>query len=396
MKKYDFDKKVSRLNTNSIKWDFRTNCSPKAQEDGLPLWIADMDFECADPIIDSLHKLVDHKIFGYSSNKTDEYYDAVCGWYKRRFNWDINREDIVFTPGVVPAVSLLIKILTEEGDGIIVQKPVYHPFEAKIKINKRRVVDNPLIYKNGEYTIDFEDLEEKAKSVENKLLILCSPHNPVGRVWKEEELKKIIEICKKHNLWVISDEIHSDLLRKGVKHTPMHSICGDYKDRVVVCTAPSKTFNLAGMQLSNIIISNKELRDKYKNEMMFTGVSMSPNPFAIVATIAAYNESEDWVDELNEYLDGNMEFIDTYLKENLPKVKLVKSQGTYLAWLDFTAYGLNEVELEDIMFKKANVLLDEGYIFGKEGVGFERVNAACPKSTLKDFLDRVKDAFKDM
>lgn len=396
MSKYNFDRVIDRVGTDCVKWDFRTNCSSKAQKDGLPFWIADMDFECAEPIIEALHKKVNHKIFGYSSNDSEKYFDSVCGWYKRRFNWEINREDIVFSPGVVPAVAILVRILTVSNEGVIVQKPVYYPFEAKIKSNNREVVNNPLIYENGTYRMDYDDLEEKAKCSNNKVLILCSPHNPVGRVWREEELKKVVEICKKYNLWIIADEIHSDLIRKGFKHTPLQALCPEYKDKIITCIAPSKTFNLAGMQLSNIIVNNNELRNKYQEEVTAVGVGTSPNPFAIVATIAAYNESEDWLDELNEYLDNNIKFIDEYLKENLPKVKLVYPEGTYLAWLDFTAYGLNEVELEDLMFKKANVLFDEGYIFGKEGIGFERINVACPQSLLKECMDRLKATFENL
>ncbi|HGM3507884.1 TPA: MalY/PatB family protein [Clostridioides difficile] len=396
MSKYNFDRVIDRVGTDCVKWDFRTNCSSKAQKDGLPFWIADMDFECAEPIIEALHKKVNHKIFGYSSNDSEKYFDSVCGWYKRRFNWEINREDIVFSPGVVPAVAILVRILTDSNEGVIVQKPVYYPFEAKIKSNNREVVNNPLIYENGTYRMDYDDLEEKAKCSNNKVLILCSPHNPVGRVWREEELKKVVEICKKYNLWIIADEIHSDLIRKGFKHTPLQALCPEYKDKIITCIAPSKTFNLAGMQLSNIIVNNNELRNKYQEEVTAVGVGTSPNPFAIVATIAAYNESEDWLDELNEYLDNNIKFIDEYLKENLPKVKLVYPEGTYLAWLNFTAYGLNEVELEDLMFKKANVLFDEGYIFGKEGIGFERINVACPQSLLKECMDRLKATFENL
>ncbi|AVD37471.1 MalY/PatB family protein [Clostridioides difficile] len=396
MSKYNFDRVIDRVGTDCVKWDFRTNCSTKAQEDGLPFWIADMDFECAEPIIEALRKKVEHKIFGYSSNDSDKYFNAVCDWYKRRFNWEINRKDIIFSPGVVPAVAILVRILTNSNEGVIIQKPVYYPFEAKVKSNNREVVNNPLIYENGTYRMDYDDLEEKAKCSNNKVLILCSPHNPVGRVWREDELKKVVEICKKYDLWIIADEIHSDLIRKGFKHTPLQSLCPEYKDKIVTCIAPSKTFNLAGMQLSNIIVNNDELKKKYQEEVTAVGVATSPNPFAIVATIAAYNKSEDWLNELNEYLDNNIQFIDEYLKENLPKVKLVYPEGTYLAWLDFTAYGLNEVELEDLMFKKANVLFDEGYIFGKEGIGFERINVACPQSLLKECMGRLKTTFENL
>lgn len=396
MGKYNFDKVVDRIDTDSVKWDFRTNCSPKAQKDGLPLWIADMDFECADPIIKALHHRVDHKIFGYSSNNSDKYFDAFCNWYKRRFDWDIDRKSVVFSPGVVPAIALLVRVLTKPSEGVIIQRPVYYPFTNKIENNDRKVINNSLIYEQGTYKMDYEDLNKKASDPNNKVLILCSPHNPVGRVWSEEELKRVVEICKKHEVWIVADEIHLDLIRKGVKHTPLQLLCSDYKDKIVTCVAPSKSFNLAGMQLSNIIINNAELRKEYQHEIVATGGVSSPNPLAIVSAIAAYNESEDWLDELNDYLDKNVEFIKEFLLKNIPKAKLIYPEGTYLVWIDLNAYGLNEIELEDLMFKKANVLLDEGYIFGKEGIGFERINAACPRSILKECLERIKKALDSL
>ncbi|MEF9992412.1 MAG: MalY/PatB family protein [Romboutsia sp.] len=386
---YDFDKIVNRENTNCVKWDFRTNCSEKATQDALPFWIADMDFECSKPIIDELHKIVDHKIFGYSSHKSDEYYDAVCNWYKRRFNWEINKDDIFYCSGVVPAISFLIRILTDEGDGIIIQEPVYGKFKAKIESNNRIVVNNSLIYENNTYKMDYDDLEEKATENKNKVLILCSPHNPVGRVWKNEELEKVIKICKKHNVWIIADEIHSDLTRKNRIHIPLETVCKDYRDKIITCTSTSKSFNIAGMQIANIIINNKEVQEKWINELSNFGI-VSPNPFAIGAVIAAYNNSEDWLDELNEYLDGNMDFVKSYIDEHLPRVKFIYPEGTYLAWLDFNDYNFSSDELEDLMMKEAKVLLDEGYIFGTEGIGFERINVACSRYLLKECMDRIK------
>lgn len=396
MARYDFDKVVDRIGTDSVKWDFRTMASKKARNDSLPLWVADMDFECAEPIIDALHKRVDHKIFGYSSNNTDEYFNAVHSWYKRRFGLEIERESIVYAPGIVPAIAVLVRILTEPGDGVIIQRPVYYPFTNKIESNDRRVVNNSLIYKYGKYEMDYKDLEEKTKDPKNKVMILCSPHNPVGRVWKPEELLKVVEICKKNDVFIVSDEIHSDLIRKSYKHTPLQLLCEEYKDKIVTCLAPSKTFNLAGMQLSNLIINDKEIRKKYTDEVVSTGGGSTPNPFAIVATIAAYNESEDWVDQLNSYLDKNIEFIKEFLDKNLPKAKLIYPEGTYLVWIDLNEYNLTADELEDLMIEKANVLLDEGYIFGGEGIGFERINVACPKSILEDCLNRIKDALNSL
>lgn len=393
MSKYNFDKVVNRENTNCIKWDFRTRCSRKATQDGLPLWVADMDFECAEPIVNSLRKRIEHKIFGYTSEDTKEYKYSVCGWYKKRFNLEVDGNNIFFSPGVVPAIITLVKILTEENDTVIIQQPVYTPFELKVKNNNRNVVSNSLKYDGVSYEIDFDDLEEKAKNPKAKIMLFCSPHNPVGRVWKTEELKKVVDICKKNNSWLISDEIHSDLIRKGNQHIPTLKVGCDYKDKIITCTAPSKTFNLAGMHLANIIINNEEIQKKWLFELKDKLDIGSPSPFAVVSAIAAYNECEDWLNELNQYIDDNMEFIDRYLKENLPKAKLVKPQGTYLAWVDFNEYGLSEIELEDIMFKKAKVLFNQGYNFGKEGKGFVRINAACPRSILKECMDRIKNAF---
>lgn len=318
------------------------------------------------------------------------------GGVKRRFNWEIDRENIFFSPGVVPAIAFLVNALTEENQGIIIQKPVYYPFEAKIKGNNRVVVNNPLKYENDEYIMDYEDFEEKAKDENNKIFILCNPHNPVGRVWKEEELRTIVDICKKHDLWIISDEIHCDIIRKGIKLIPLELVCPDYKDKIITCTAPSKSFNLAGLQMSNIIINNKEAQEKWTEETMIKASISAPNPFAIVATIAAYNDCEDWMNEVNDYIDKNIEYISNFIKEHMPNVKMVPSEGTYLVWLDFREYGLNEKELENIMLNKAKVILDEGYIFGEEGIGFERINVASPISIIEECMNRIKNAFDEL
>ena len=396
MGKYNFDEIINREGTNSVKYDLKTKFMPQAKSDSLSLWIADMDFACAPKIISSLHERIDRQIFGYSSEKTEDYYESVCGWFKRRFNWNIDKNSIFYSPGVVPAISSLVNILTKENEGIIIQKPVYYPFEAKIKNNNRIVVNCPLKFENDRYTMDYENFEKLAKEPSNKVFILCSPHNPVGRVWTVEELTKIVDICKKYDLWIISDEIHCDIIRKGYKHTPLEALCSDYKDKIITCTAPSKSFNLAGMQLSNIIINNKEIQQKWIDYNMNKLSITSPNPFAIVATKTAYNECEDWIDELNEYLDANIEFVDNFLKEKMPHVKMIPCEGTYLIWLDFRAYGLNGKELEEIMLNKANILLDEGYIFGDEGIGFERINIASPKSVIEECMNRIYEGFKEV
>ena len=389
MKKYDLDQIIDRKGTYSCKWDQLPEGTPA---DALPLWVADMDFPCADPILEALHKRIDRQILGYSIYENDECKSAVTGWFKRRFNWDVEKNDIFFSPGVVPAIAFLLDILTKEGDGVLIQKPVYYPFSGKIEGNRRTIVNNPLIYQNGCYEIDFEDLEAKMSVPANKGMILCSPHNPVGRVWTEQELKRIVEICKKYDKWIISDEIHFDLVRKGVKHQPLLKLCPEYKDRIIVCTAPSKTFNLAGMQLSNIVIPNPEYQKLWNAE---TGDKLSVNfasPLGITAVIAAYNESEDWLNQVNEYIDANIAFAKEYFAQNLPKAKMVEPEGTYLIWVDLREYCSDAKKLEELMIQKAKVVLDEGYIFGEGGVGFERINAACPRSILKECLDRMKNA----
>lgn len=395
MKKYNFDEIIERVGTDSIKWEYTHKFVKGAPEDALPLWVADMDFQCSEPILDALYKRVDQKIFGYSYHGSDEYYNAVLGWFKRRFDWTVDKENVFYSPGVVPAIGFLINILTEEGDGVIIQRPVYYPFTEKIEKNNRRVVNNRLKYDDGQYSIDFDDLEKKLMDKTNKVLILCSPHNPIGRVWRADELEHIAMLCKKYDKWIISDEIHCDIVRKGIKHTPLEKICPEYKDRIITCTAPSKTFNLAGMQLSNIIINDKDVQTRWNN---ITGDRFGlqiPNPFAIVATIAAYNDSEDWLDELLDYIDSNFNYVYDFINTHMPKAKIVKSEGTYLAWIDFSPYNIDYKHMEELMFNKGKVVLDEGYIFGDEGKGFERINVACPRSILERCMVAVKNGLKE-
>ncbi|WP_160675480.1 MalY/PatB family protein [Clostridium sp. C8-1-8] len=389
---YDFDKLIDRINTNSIKWEFMHEFDKSVSEDTIPLWVADMDFPCAPEIINALHQRVDKLIFGYSSNDTDRYYSAVSSWYKRRFNWIIKREDIFYSPGVVPAIGYLIEILTNPNEGVIIQNPVYHPFAISIRSHNRVVVNNSLINNNGYYEIDFDDLEKKAKDPNNKLLILCSPHNPVGRVWKKEELVKVGKICFANDVIIISDEIHSDLIRKNIKHTPLEVAFPEYKTGIITATAPSKTFNLAGMQLANIIIHDEEIKNrwkKYVNEKL--NISL-PTTFAITATEAAYLESEPWLEELLNYLDDNINFLEAFLKSNLSKAKFVKPEGTYLTWIDFSAYGYSNEEFNKLMIEKAKVLLESGTIFGEEGKGYFRVNIACPRVLLEEAFNRIAKA----
>ena len=387
--KMNLDQLIDRKGTGSVKWDAMPNGAPA---DALPLWVADMDFRCAPAIIEALHKRVDHGIFGYSLYDTPECKAAIQHWFQKRFQWEVDPEDVFFSPGVVPAVAFLLEILTQAGDGVVIQRPVYYPFMAKIEATGRKIVDNPLHYENGAYTMDFADLDKKLADPNNKGLILCSPHNPVGRVWTQEELRQVVDIAKKYDKWIISDEIHFDLTRKGVQHHPLLKVAPDYKDRIVVCTAPSKTFNLAGIQLSNIVIPNKEYQKAWLKRISDTYSVGAPNAFAVTAMIAAYEESEDWLNQVNGYIDGNMAFAKEFFQKNLPEACMADPQGTYLIWVDLSAYCKDGKKLEDLMLNKAKVALDEGYIFGEAGTGFERINAACPRSILEDCLNRMKDA----
>lgn len=389
--KYNFDEIVDRKNTHSIKVD----CLPEGNSpDAISLWVADMDFPCADPIIEALHKRIDRKIFGYSLYNNDELKTAITSWFKRRFEWEIDKKDLFFSPGIVPAIALLIDLLTEKGDGIIIQRPVYYPFTVKIEANGRKVVNNSLIYQDGEYSIDFKDLEEKFAREDVKGLLFCSPHNPSGRVWTKDELKKIVEIAKKYDKWIISDEIHCDLTRIGIEHTPLAKIAPEYKHRIITCNAPSKTFNLAGMQLSNVIISNPEYKNLWMDKLDSKLTMNMPNPFAIVATIAAYNEGEEWLEQVRAYLDANIDFVKKYVTEHLPLAKVVKTEGTYLVWIDLRAYEKDPTKLEKLMQEKAKVALDEGYIFGEEGNGFERINVASSRVVIEEAVKRMVNAIK--
>lgn len=384
---YDFDKIIDRNQTNSVKWEFVGRHVAGARDDALPLWVADMDFPCAQPIIDALHARTDRLIFGYSDPYTDEYLSAVTSWFERRFTWIIDPEHIVVAPGVVPAIGVLLRILTQAGDGVIIQRPVYHPFTNMITANGRRVVNNPLSLNAGRYAMDFVDLDVKAADPANTVMILCSPHNPVGRVWTPEELTRTAEICQKNNVVLVSDEIHCDLVRRDVTQTPIR-LLSDY-DKIITCTSASKTFNLAGLHTCNCIVSNEKIRRDWQAEQLGRMGMFGGNAMGIVATQAAYNQGEDWLKQVLNYLDANLQFMAEFIAEHMPKAAFTIPQGTYLAWIDLRGYGLTGAELEDRILRQANVALDEGYVFGPEGEGFERINAACPRSILIDCLERM-------
>lgn len=387
--RYDFDRVISRTGTHSVKWEHIPPVAGCADTELLPLWIADMDFPCAEPILRALHHRVDQKIFGYSNARSEEYLKAVQKWFFNRHQWHFDLQDIHPSPGVVPALAILIRSLTKHGDGIIIQQPVYYPFIDLIEKNRRRIVNNALIEKDGVYTMDFVDLEKKASRPDTTLMIFCSPHNPVGRVWREDELRKMAEICLENNVVIISDEIHCDLVRDGIIHIPLGKIIAD--ERVVTCTAASKSFNLAGLQVSNIIIKSEEIRSKWILEKSGKSGLFGSNPFGIVATQAAYAEGAPWLDQVNRYIDDNLEYVGQFLSEHLEKAEYSIPEGTYFAWIDFRPYGFSTEQLKEMIQRKAGVVLDEGYIFGDEGAGFERINVACPRSILHECLVRIKN-----
>ena len=388
--KYDFSQVIERNNTLSIKYDFAKE--RKKPSDLLSLWVADMDFPVAQEIKDALIERCNHGIFGYSEVKTP-YYEVIAKWYQEKFNWSTKKQWLVKTPGVVAAIANAIRAFTNIGDAVLIQKPVYYPFFLTIEDNQRKVVNNSLVYKNGRYEMDFVDFEEKIISHKVKLFVLCSPHNPVGRVWNKEELLKLGDICLKHKVIVVADEIHADFVYQGHQHQVFANLKTDYQEITVTCTAPSKTFNIAGLQVSNIFIANENLRKKFKQELKKTA-NADINVMGLIACQAAYSQGEDWLRQVKIYIAENLEYVKTFLRDNLPQVKLVEPEGTYLLWLDFRELNLTEEELEDLIINKAKLWLDGGTMFGTEGVGFQRINIACPQKNLIQAFTQLKEALK--
>ena len=388
MPNYDFDKVIDRSKNYSSKWDELGKMY--GRDDLLPLWVADMDFMSPKPVIEAIEARAKQGIYGYTS-KPESYFESVARWMKKRHDWDVKTDWMIFSPGVVPALSFIVNALTHPGDKILVQSPVYYPFFKVIENNGRRVVNNPLLFNDGRYTMDFDDLEEKVKDPQVKLLFLCSPHNPVGRVWTEEELKKLGRICIDNNILIISDEIHQDILYPGVKHTPFASISEEFALNSITCTAPSKTFNLAGLQTSSIVIPNKIYYDVYKNFM--TGIHLlRNNAFGLVALEAAYTYGEEWLDQFLEYLDGNLKTLSEGIEKDIPQIKIIKPEGTYLVWMNCRELGFDSKHLSDFMINKARLALDDGYWFGTGGEGFQRINLACPRAYVNEALTRLKKA----
>lgn len=377
--KYDFDKTIDRRATNSYKWD-------SAPEGVLPMWVADMDFRTAPAIIDALQKRVAHGIFGYT-RVPDAYYDAVTSWFSRRHGWDIDREWIIYTSGVVPAVSAVIKALTVPGNKVIVQTPVYNCFFSSIRNNGCEIVSNPLRRTADTYEMDFDALERCAADPRTKVMLLCNPHNPAGRVWTPDELTRLGNICLRNGVTVVADEIHCELVYQGFKYTPFASLSDAFLHRSVTCVSPSKAFNIAGLQIANIVAFDNDLRSRIDKAININEVC-DVNPFGVAATIAAYNEGEEWLNQLVDYLHGNYEAMAEFCRRELPEFPITRLEGTYLVWMDCSSLGMSSDALEHALLDDARLWLNAGTMYGAEGEGYMRWNIACPRSVMLDGLNR--------
>jgi cystathionine beta-lyase len=382
----DFDNVIDRKGTNSLKYDYAIERGKPA--DILPLWVADMDFRTSSFILDAIAAQAQHGIYGYSE-PLDGYFEATREWMKNHHGWDVKRSWYLLTPGIVFALAHCVRAFTDKGDGVMIQQPVYYPFSEVITDNGRRIVDNTLIYDENTrtYHMDADDFEKKIVDENVKLVFICNPHNPVGRVWTRKELETVGDICHRHNVIVVSDEIHQDFVFKG-HHEVFVNIKEEYQDNVITCTAPSKTFNIAGLQISNLFIPNARLKRRLRDEINASGYSQL-NAVGLVACEAAYRYGTEWYQAAYEYIKSNISFVKKYIGENLPQIHMIEPEGTYLAWLDFRDLKLSNEQLEDLIVNKARLWLDSGAIFGKAGEGFERINVACPRKTLERALGQL-------
>ncbi|MGO1057737.1 MalY/PatB family protein [Planococcus sp. FY231025] len=394
--KYNFDEAVNRKGTYSLKWDGgelikEFGITDRFDEETIPLFTADMDLPVPQPLIEALHKTVDHRIFGYSVFP-DEYFDSIIHWLDKRHGWKVKKEEIVYSPGTVHALNVAVKAFTKPGDSIIIQRPVYPPFTGAIEGNDRKVVNNALVLgESNHYTINFEDFEEKAKDEHTTMFILCHPHNPSGRVFTPDELNKLAEICRRHNVLIVADEIHGDLVRIGQEFVPMAKAVEDTSN-IITFTAINKTFNLAGLHCTNAVITDEELRTTFATEM---GMQL-PSPFTVSALISVYNDGDEWLEQLKEYIDGTMDFTIEFLAEHMPKVKAYIPEGTYIMWLDFSGYGIPAEEIHDRIYNKANVVLEDGKMFGEEGEMFQRICLPSPRPLIQEALERIAREFEDL
>lgn len=384
----NFDALIDRRNTDCIKWDGLKEAY--GRDDILPLWIADMDFESSPKIIEAMIDRANHGVFGYPLASA-KIFEPFIEWNKRRNNLNIDQEWILTCPGVVTAFTLGILAFTKEGDKVMIQTPVYPPFHSSVKNNNRIMIENELIEKEGYYTIDFEDFEKKIRENNIKLFILCNPHNPVGRVWRKEELEKMAEICLKYDVKIFSDEIHSDLILKGYKFNSILSLDEKYKKIIIAATAPSKTFNIAGLTSSMVLIPDEDMREVYSKVSQSLSIGLL-NIFGLTAIEAAYKHGEEWLEEVMSYIEDNFDYMISFIKENMPNVKCRKPEATYLGWLDFRKIFTNQDELDDFLINRAKVALNSGITFGKKGEGFVRINLGCPRTILEEALKRIKNA----
>jgi len=386
----NFDQVIDRNEYPALKLNKPLLAEHFGNDKALPFWVADMDFRAPDVVIDSLRKRVEHGIFGYEY-KNDSYFNALNRWYKNRHQWSIDQDHIEFCPGVLNAVSILINQHSDTGDGVIIQPPVFFEFRMVIRSNNRKIIKNPLKLVNGKYQMDFEDLEEKAANPKTKIMIICNPHNPVGRVWTRAELAQAGEICRQHNVLVISDEIHGDIVYKPHHYTPFASISDELAQISATCLSPAKTFNIAGMIDAMTVIANVQHRERFHDFAHRYQINKT-NVFASAAIEAAYSQGGEWLDELLTYLHANINFLQSYFHNNLPQIKLIEPEGTFLVWLDFKELGLDAKALEKFLTQKAQLALNSGYWFGREGAGYARMNIACPQSVLQEAVSRLTNA----
>lgn len=391
--RYDFTTLPDRSNVGSAKWNGMYRANPQVKKGVVPLSVADMEFVNPPEIMEGLRDFLTNAVLGYTSPQ-DKYYDAVIAWMKRRKNWDVKKEEISCSPGVIPTLYTAVRAFTKPGDKILLMTPAYPPFYAAVKRNGRTVVTTSLVNRGDHYEIDYDDMERKIADHDIHMMFLCNPHNPTGRSWRREELERIGELSLKYNVLVLSDEIHSDLLMPGVEHTVFATLSEELANNCIVCTAPSKTFNLAGMQTSNIMIHDPEKMKVFREELTTSMGGSMLNILGYEACRIAYEQCEDWLTELNQVIWENHLALKEFMRERMPKVKVFDLEGTYLQWLDFNAYHLTIEQQEELHVKKAEAFLDEGYIFGPEGNGFERVNLACPRSVLMETLERMAVAYE--
>jgi cystathionine beta-lyase len=397
--KYNFDTVCNRKNTDCAKWDALKPVF--GSEDVIPMWVADMDFPAAQPIVDALIKRAEHPFYGYTQPGPG-IVQSVVDRMQRKFNWKVQPEWVVFTPGVIPALNMAVRTITRPGDEVILQQPVYFPFFSAVTSSGCQIVNNPLKLINGRYEMDFQDLEKRfapkggmhTSPSRAKAIILCNPQNPVGRLWDRDELVRLGEIVIKHGGIVISDEIHCEILFKGYRHTPFASISEEFAQNSIVCMAPSKTFSLAGLEASSIIIPNKKLREEFTNSRL--GVLPGPNIFGYTALEAAYRYGDEWLEQVLDYLQANLEFLTTFIDTRIPRIKVIQPQGTYLIWLDCRNLHMDDEGLKEFMRSKARVGFDDGYLFGEGGSGFERMNIACPRPLLREALERIEKAVNSL